>query len=624
MSRRRIGFCIAASLAATLGCAGRSVAPAATARTVPPLPGAPGLAGPHVLALSHAPDGAVWAGTYGNGIYVLRAGSDAWEHIAAREGDSTSISWNFVNAFAHAADGSVWYGTVGNGFGRSTDGGRSWRNWGFSDLGPEWQYVAPDGMRARGDTVYVATADGLRLSWDGGGTWRCVQGGTARSGGAEGYDDRCAERITALPTEYLLALEVDRSGAIWVGHLEGVSVSRDGGRSWESAAAVAGVERPRIRAILADGDTVWAASEDALYRGPASRLAFDRVASVPGGVRALVRSAPGEPPLAATSRGVGRLGPAGFELLEPQTGYAPATDAWAGLALPHGGVLVGTATGVREAGTPAAGPWDQVRAAPPAVAQSPAHVWFRRPVAEAWNPYIDATYRYGSTMGGNFQQHQGVEFNNPAGTPVRAAGDGVVVFAGKAEAGANTVAILHDRRWEGQYVFTTYFHNTSLAVEQGQRVRAGDVIAHVGNTGRATNDHLHLEVHVAPTDDATRIVDPEVRFPPHTVNAQLWLEPLPGTGIVAGRVVDAAGRPVPGARVYGLVLPFPEETPFSFAETYRDRAHPDPAYGEHFAVGDVPAGDYLLGVEIEGTRVWRRVRVEPGKVSFVEFEPDPS
>src|SRR5207247_8827027 len=121
------------------------------------------------------------------------------------------------------------------------------------------------------------------------------------------------------------------------------------------------------------------------------------------------------------------------------------------------------------------------------------HTWFGRPIALTDQPYIDQTYRYGSTMGGNFQQHQGVEFNNPDGTPVHAIGDGVVVFAGPAERGANTVAIRHDRRLKGLIIFSTYYHNAQLLVSVGQRVKAGDVIALVGNTGRATNDHLHPE-----------------------------------------------------------------------------------------------------------------------------------
>ncbi|MGH7555938.1 MAG: peptidoglycan DD-metalloendopeptidase family protein, partial [Longimicrobiales bacterium] len=256
-----------------------------------------------------------------------------------------------------------------------------------------------------------------------------------------------------------------------------------------------------------------------------------------------------------------------------------------------------------------------------AAPEAPRHLWFGRPIGNEANPYIDATYRYGSTMGGNFQQHQGVEFNNPAGTPVRAIGDGVVVFAGAAEEGSNTIAIRHDRQWEGTHLFSTYYHNSSLEASVGQRVRSGDVIARVGHTGRATNDHLHLELHVAPSEDVSAVVNPSERFPPHTVNPQLWIEPIPGTGIVAGRVVDASGNPVRGARVYGLVLAYPEETPFSFAETYGDRAHPDPVYREHFAVGDVPPGRYLLGVKIGTARVWRRIVVEAGRVTFVEFAP---
>ena len=88
-------------------------------------------------------------------------------------------------------------------------------------------------------------------------------------------------------------------------------------------------------------------------------------------------------------------------------------------------------------------------------------------------------------------------------------------------------------------------------------------------------------------------MDSTQRFPPYTTNPELWTEPLPGTGIVAGQVLDAAGAPVPQARVYGLVKREPAETPFSFAETYGEHGHPHPLYQEHFAVGDVPEGIYV-------------------------------
>jgi hypothetical protein len=260
---------------------------------------------------------------------------------------------------------------------------------------------------------------------------------------------------------------------------------------------------------------------------------------------------------------------------------------------------------------------------PVAEPATPRHTWFARPVTD--QPYIDQTYRYGSTMGGNFQQHQGVEFNGGEGTPVHAIGDGEVVFAGAGEAGANTVAIRHDRRLtvnDTSYcIFSAYYHHSALTVARGQRVKAGDLIGRIGNTGRATNDHLHLEVHAMPVDSAQLVVDPAVRYPPYSTNPELWIAPLPGTGLVAGRVWSGAGEPVRQARVYGLVKPEPAETPFAFAETYGARARGTPAYREHFAVGDVPPGEYVLWVEIEGRKVARTVRVDAGRLSWVEFRP---
>ena len=599
----------------------------------PPLPTETG-APPHVLAVATSPTGDLWVGTYGRGIFVLRRGASGWERLTS--GDSTSISWDFVNSFAFSADGrDTWYGTVGNGYGLSRDGGRTWRNWQFRQLGPEFQYVVPDGIRVHGGVVYVATADGLRWSDDRGDSWHCVGGADGVRGGTPEREGSCATRTASLPTEYLLALDVEPDGRIWVGHPRGVSYSTDRGRTWRAAA---GASLPaRVRDVLADSTGRWALTEHALLRDSTGEAQFAEVRTprgLPGAPRALAAGvSPG------TQQPGRRVRGAGWPLVVTSNGallhdndwrsvfvaagerFRPASDLWA--AAPWGVLpLAGAAWGLQRVLAGEAPVLQELAPDDVALPQPPRHVWFRRPIADTGaNPYIDATYRYGSTMGGNFQQHQGVEFNNAAGTPVLAAGDGVVAFAGEAEQGALTVAIRHDRQWEGQHVFTAYFHNTALEVRHGQRVRAGDVIARVGNTGRATNDHLHLEVHVTPTADSLAVINPAERFPPHTVNPQLWIEPVPGTGIVAGRVLDAAGQPVPGARIYGLVVPYPTETPFSFAETYRERAHPDPAYGEHFAVGDVSPGDYLLGADIGDARAWRRVRVAPGAVTWVEFRP---
>jgi hypothetical protein len=251
--------------------------------------------------------------------------------------------------------------------------------------------------------------------------------------------------------------------------------------------------------------------------------------------------------------------------------------------------------------------------------------WFRRPIGLDDNPFIDQTYRYGSTMGGNFQQHQGVEFNNPDGTPVRAIGSGSVVYAGPAERGALTVAIRHDSvltvRGQRLQIFSTYYHNSELNVSEGQRVSRGQVIALVGNTGRATNDHLHLEVHAAPTDEVSAIVDSLERYPAHTTNPELWIEPIPGTGVIAGQVRDLDGTPIRQARIYGIVKFNAPETPFSFAETYGDLTNSHPLYDEDFAIADVTPGRYVLGTEINGQRVLREVVVHEGMLSWVVFQP---
>jgi hypothetical protein len=96
---------------------------------------------------------------------------------------------------------------------------------------------------------------------------------------------------------------------------------------------------------------------------------------------------------------------------------------------------------------------------------------------------------------------------------------------------------------------------------------------------------------------------------------------LPETGIVAGQVFDSSGAPLQQARIYGLTKRDPIDTPFSFVETYGDKAHPHPLYGEHFAVSDVPPGTYTVGTEIEGKKVFRTVTVEAGKLTWVVFKP---
>ena len=88
--------------------------------------------------------------------------------------------------------------------------------------------------------------------------------------------------------------------------------------------------------------------------------------------------------------------------------------------------------------------------------------------------------------------HRGVDFAAPRGTPIMAAGDGVVERASRYGAYGNYVRIRHNRAYK-----TVYAHLKSYArgVRPGKRVRQGQTIGYVGSTGRSTGPHLHYEVH---------------------------------------------------------------------------------------------------------------------------------
>lgn len=85
--------------------------------------------------------------------------------------------------------------------------------------------------------------------------------------------------------------------------------------------------------------------------------------------------------------------------------------------------------------------------------------------------------------------HKGVDFAASYGTTVSATGDGIVSFAGWNAGYGRMVIISH-----GYGLSTLYAHNSKLLVKQGDKVKKGQAIAKVGNTGRSTGTHLHYEV----------------------------------------------------------------------------------------------------------------------------------
>lgn len=109
-------------------------------------------------------------------------------------------------------------------------------------------------------------------------------------------------------------------------------------------------------------------------------------------------------------------------------------------------------------------------------------------------PGARLTSQFGPRMHPIFQEmrmHTGVDFGAAAGTPIRAAADGVVVFAGARGGYGNATIIDH-----GDSLATLTAHQSAIYVSPGQRVTRGQVIGAVGCTGYCTGPHLHFEVRV--------------------------------------------------------------------------------------------------------------------------------
>ncbi len=87
--------------------------------------------------------------------------------------------------------------------------------------------------------------------------------------------------------------------------------------------------------------------------------------------------------------------------------------------------------------------------------------------------------------------HEGIDIWAPAGTPIHAAGDGTVLWAGPRNGYGIAVILDH-----GNGLGTVYAHQSAVAVAPGQRVGRGAVIGYVGQTGLAAGPHLHFEVRI--------------------------------------------------------------------------------------------------------------------------------
>jgi hypothetical protein len=117
---------------------------------------------------------------------------------------------------------------------------------------------------------------------------------------------------------------------------------------------------------------------------------------------------------------------------------------------------------------------------------------FRKNFAWPRDSRITASFGDRRTFNGIQQsQHYGTDLDGEVGAPIRAANDGVVVMVRENYAAGRTVVIHH-----GLDLYSVYFHLSRFEVREGQKVKRGQLLGHVGKTGRVTGPHLHWGVRV--------------------------------------------------------------------------------------------------------------------------------
>lgn len=104
----------------------------------------------------------------------------------------------------------------------------------------------------------------------------------------------------------------------------------------------------------------------------------------------------------------------------------------------------------------------------------------------------EITSEYGNRtnpVSGEYLMHSGIDIAADLGTEIRAAYSGIVSEVGSNSVGGNYISVVHRDGSE-----TLYCHCSEIIAEKGDVIRAGEVIALVGSTGRSTGPHLHFEI----------------------------------------------------------------------------------------------------------------------------------
>lgn len=243
------------------------------------------------------------------------------------------------------------------------------------------------------------------------------------------------------------------------------------------------------------------------------------------------------------------------------------------------------------------------------------HFYFSRPIAADEVNWPLADYRYGGIFPNTDIVHTGVDIDAPKGTPVLAAADGTIVWAGYGLLRGNNdrndpygqaVSIRHNFGWQGQRMITIYAHMDRIDVSVGQEVKAGEQIGLVGETGNVTGPHLHFEVRIK--NNAYY----------NTYNPELWLAPPQGWGVLVGHLENTNGS----------LLTTQDVSVRSKAtgRTWVVRSYGpkgvngDPYYDENMALSDLPAGDYTVVIDYLDHRYQTMVSIHPGAITYFSFQ----
>jgi murein DD-endopeptidase MepM/ murein hydrolase activator NlpD len=246
---------------------------------------------------------------------------------------------------------------------------------------------------------------------------------------------------------------------------------------------------------------------------------------------------------------------------------------------------------------------------------------FRRPFEPPLDDRPSRYYPFGTTAGGAYLLHHGVDIGNPQGTPVHAVGDGQVIYAGpdaermwgpQTDFYGNVIVISHPQPTGAAPLYSLYGHLSRVLVTAGQPVQAGDVIGEVGATGIALGPHLHLEFRTPGQDyDSAR-------------NAELYLAPLSGHGTIVGRLLDSHGALAPDTPI-GLYHSADDGSQQWIAGTTTypaGKIGSTADWGENFVFGDIPVGQYRV-VARGGRTLSADVTIRDGALVRATLQPEP-